>query len=260
VPETVTSADGTQIAIWRSGSGPPLVLVHGTTADHTRWAPVLPALEEHFTVLAMDRRGRGASGDSDDYSLEREADDVLSVVEAAGKDVSLLGHSHGGMCALEAAPRASGLRKLILYEPPLGFLKASPEVVERLKALLDAGDREQVLTLFFTEVARQPPEAIEHLRSLPAWQTRLAAAHTVPREERVNAEYAWDPDRFGNLAVSTLFLLGGDSPEPFRLGAEAVAGALPDCRVVVMPGQTHAAMDTATELFVREVTTFLEAA
>ncbi len=81
--EQVVSADGTSIAIWRSGSGPPLVLVHGTAADHGRWAPVLPALEARFTVLAIDRRGRGGSGDADDYALQREYEDVVAAVEAA---------------------------------------------------------------------------------------------------------------------------------------------------------------------------------
>ncbi len=260
MPDTVASADGTEIAVWRSGSGPPLVLVHGAIADHTRWAPVIPALEEHFTVLAMDRRGRGASGDAESYALEREVEDVVAVVESAGDEVNLLGHSHGGGCALEAALRAEGLRRLVLYEPPLGFLGGSPEVVERLEALLAEGRRDEVLTLFLTEVARQPPEAIELMRSLPSWEARLATVHTVPREERVTRDYRWEPDRFRELDVRTLFLLGGDSPEPFRLASEAAAEALPDCEVVELPGQRHAAMDTATELFVRELLAFLDGA
>lgn len=259
-PETVTSADGTAIAFWRSGSGPPLVLVHGTIADHTRWAPVMPALEERFTVLAMDRRGRAGSPDTGDYALEREVEDIVAVVEAAGDEVSLLGHSYGGVCALEAALRIDALRKLILYEPPQGFLGAPPEVVEQLQTLLAEDKRDELLALFLTEVARQPPEAIELMRSLPSWEARLATAHTVPREERANSHYRWEPDRFRGLNVPTLFLLGGDSPEPFRLASEAVAEALPNCEVVVMPGQRHAAMDTGTELFVREVLAFLDGA
>ena len=257
--EHVVSEDGTPIAVWRSGAGPPLVLIHGAAADHGRWAPVLPALEERYTVLAIDRRGRGQSGDADDYALEREYEDVAAVVEWAGEAVNVLGHSHGGVCALEAALLTDRIGKLVLYEPPLGFLVSPPEVVQRLQALLDAGERDELLAYFMREVAGLPPEQIELLRSLPAWEGRLAAAHTIPREERVNREYAFDPDRFRELRVPTLFLEGGDSPDPFKAAGEALRTALPDCRVVVMAGQRHAAMDTGTELFIAEVLGFLEA-
>jgi pimeloyl-ACP methyl ester carboxylesterase len=257
VPETVASPDGTPIAVWRSGEGPPLVLVHGATADHTRWSPVLPALEEHFTVLAVDRRGRGGSGDTDDYALEREVEDVVAVVEWAGDEVDLLGHSYGGVCALEAALRTDRIRKLVLYEAPMGFLKTPPDVVERLQSLLDAGEYDELLELFFIEVARQPPEQVELMRSLPAWAARLDAAPTIPREERENREYVWDPARFRDLSVPTLVLEGGDSPAPFREAREAIDAALSDCQVVVMPGQRHAAMDTGTQLFTDELLAFL---
>ena len=100
--ETVTSADGTSIAYERGGRGPPLVLVHGTTADHTRWDPLRPDFEEHFTVYAIDRRGRGGSGDAAHYELEREFEDVATVVESIDEPVNLLGHSHGALCSLEA--------------------------------------------------------------------------------------------------------------------------------------------------------------
>ena len=254
----VVSPDGTPIAVWRSGEGPPLVLVHGATADHTRWAPVLPALEARFTVLAMDRRGRGRSGDAESYSLEREVEDVAAVAAWAGDGVSVLGHSHGAVCALEAARLVDGgIRKLVLYEPPLGFVKWTREVVDRLEALLAEGRRDELLAYFMREVAGLPPEQIELLRSLPAWEGRLAAAHTIPREERVNSAYTFDPDRFRDLRVPTLFLGGGDSPPGFAAAGEALRAALPDCRVAVMPGQRHAAMDTGTELFTTEVLRFL---
>src|SRR5690349_18162579 len=100
---TARSKDGTSIAFTRSGSGPPLVLVHGTTADHTRWAPILPELETRFTVHAVDRRGRGGSGDGPRYALDREFDDIAAVVDAIGAPVMLLGHSYGAICSLEAA-------------------------------------------------------------------------------------------------------------------------------------------------------------
>jgi pimeloyl-ACP methyl ester carboxylesterase len=132
-PTEVVSQDGTPIAVWQSGEGPPLVLIHGAAADHNRWAPVLPAFEERFTVFAIDRRGRGRSGDASGYALEREYDDVVAVVESAGEGVSVLGHSYGGICAVEAALLTDRIRKLVLYEPPMGFLKSPPHVVDRLQ-------------------------------------------------------------------------------------------------------------------------------
>jgi pimeloyl-ACP methyl ester carboxylesterase len=257
--EKVVSKDGTPIAAWRSGEGPPLVLVHGAAADHSRWAPVLPALEQRFTVLAVDRRGRGRSGDADEYALEREFEDVAAVIESAGEPVDLLGHSHGGVCALEAALLTDRVRKLVLYEPPVGFLTTPPEVVDRLEALREAGKRDELVAFFMQEVAGLPPDQIDVMRSLPAWEARLAAADTIPREERVNRDYVFDPLRFRELHVPTLFLQGGDSPDLFRAAGEALREALPDCRVVVMPAQRHAAMDTGTELFTAEVLSFLEA-
>jgi pimeloyl-ACP methyl ester carboxylesterase len=256
--EQVLSKDGTSIAVWRSGVGPPLVLVHGTTADHSRWAPVLPAFEERFTVLAMDRRGRGESGDSDDYTFEREFEDVAAVVGWAGRSVYLLGHSHGAVCALEGALLVDGVAKLILYEPPLGFVVAPKHTIQELEALLEAGKRDELLTVFFREVAGVPPEQIEQMRSMPAWKGRLAAAGTVSREERVNREYTFEPDRFRELRVPTLLLEGGDSPEPFKKADRALAAVLPDCRVAALAGQRHVAMDTATELFTKSVLSFLE--
>lgn len=255
--DEVVSKDGTSIAAWRSGEGPPLILVHGAAADHSRWAPVLGALKERFTVTAIDRRGRGRSGDADDYALEREFEDVAAVVDWAGEDVSVLGHSYGGICALEAALLTDRIGKLVLYEPPMGFLKSPPDVVQRLGALLEAGERDELVAYFMGKVAGLPPDQIELLRSLPAWDARLAVAHTIPREELANREYAFEPDRFRELHVPTLFLTGGDSPDPFHQAGEALRMALPDCRVVVMPGQRHAAMDTGTELFTSEVLSFL---
>jgi pimeloyl-ACP methyl ester carboxylesterase len=258
-PENVVSKDGTPIAVWRSGEGPPLVLVHGAAADHSRWAPVLPALEERFTVLSVDRRGRSPSGDADDYAIEQEYEDVVAVVQSTGETANVLGHSYGGICALEAALLTDGIRKLVLYEAPMGFLKSPPEVVDRLQVLLDEGKRDELVAFFMENVAGLPPEQVELLRSLPAWEARVEVAGTIPREELASREYVFEPDRFRDLGVPTLFLLGGDSPEPFTAAAEAIQATLPDSRVAVMPGQRHAAMDTATDLFTAEVLGFLEA-
>jgi pimeloyl-ACP methyl ester carboxylesterase len=255
--EKILSVDGTPIACWRSGEGPPLLLVHGTAADHARWAPVLPALEEHFTVLTIDRRGRGESGDADQYVIEREFEDVACVVDWAGAGTGVLGHSYGGMCALEAALRTEKVQRLVLYEPSMGRAVPQPEVIDRLEALLEADEREELLTVFFGEVARVPRDQIDLMRALPAWEARLAAAHTIPRELRSDRQYAFAPKRFGELEVPTLLLQGGDSSDVFRKATEMTHAALSESRIVVMPGQRHTAMDTGTEMFTAEVLSFL---
>jgi pimeloyl-ACP methyl ester carboxylesterase len=260
--ETVTSVDGTPIAYWRSGEGPPLVLVHGTAADHSRWPPVLPAFEQHFTVCAVDRRGRGGSGDSVDYAIEREFEDVTAVVDSFGEPAYLLGHSFGALCALEAALLTQNIRKLVLYEPAMDVTGEGlnpPAVVERLEVLLEAGDRDGVVATMMREVAGVPPEVVEYMRSQPAWQARVSAAHTIPRELRAEEAYRFDPERFGDLRVPILLLSGSESPAIFKEVEKAVAEALPNSRTVIMPGQGHVAMDTATDLFTTEVLRFLEA-
>ena len=236
--ETIRSSDGTRIAYQRSGLGPPLILVHGTTADHTRWAPILPVLEQHFTVYALDRRGRGGSGDAEQYVIEREFEDVAAVIDSIGEPVNLLGHSYGAICSLEAARRTTHLRKLVLYEPPIptGIEIYSREVVSRIQALLDEGDREGALISFMQDIVHVPPHEMEILRSAPSWSARIAAAHTIPREMRGSNEYVFVPARFSTLTTPTLLLLGGDSPPFFKAGIEAVHAALPESRVVVMPG------------------------
>lgn len=194
----LTSKDGTAIAHARSGRGPPLVVVHGTAADHTRWAPILAPLEQRFTVNAVDRRGRGASGDSADYSIEREFDDVATLVDSIGEPVVLLGHSYGAICSLEAALRTNRVRKLVLYEPPIpaGLPIYAPGAIERLQAILDTGDKAAVVTTFFAETVRMPGDELKMLQSLPNWPTRVAAAHTIPREMRAGDAYRFDPAPF----------------------------------------------------------------
>jgi pimeloyl-ACP methyl ester carboxylesterase len=257
---TVESRDGTPIAAWRTGSGSPLVLVHGTTADHTRWA-LVSGLAERCSVYALDRRGRGGSGDAEPYAIEREFEDVAAVVDSLDGPVDLLGHSYGAVCSLEAALVARNLRKLVLYEPPVptGLEIYPPGLIERLEELLAAGDRERVTTTFYREVVRMTDAEIEMLRQQPVWEARVAAAHTISRELRADEEYRLDRERFAGLEVPTLLLMGSDSPPFLKAGTEAVADVLPNAELVVMPGQQHVAMDTATELFTQEVLRFLEA-
>jgi len=258
--EKIISRDGTEISFLRRGNGPPLLLVHGTIADHTRWLPIIPYFEKQFTVYAMDRRGRGESGDSPDYHLLRESEDIAAVVEAIDDPVFLLGHSYGGLVALEAALLTDNIKRLILYEPPVPAGKPfyPPGVPDRMQPLIDNGEFEFALELFLKEVVKMPDYEFEKYRQLPAYKKRIQIVPTIPRETMVEKFYSFQPDKFAGLQVPVLLLLGGDSPLVFREATEQVDSALPDSRIVIMPGQQHIAMDTNTELFVNEVKKFLE--
>ena len=263
--ETVTSRDGTPIAYERGGEGPPLVLVHGTTADHLTWELVLPELQKHFTVYAIYRRGRGESGGGGGsaYDIEREFEDVVALIDSIDGTVGLLGHSYGAICALEGALRSSRVRGLVLYEGtfpvPEGTELYPPEALDSVRSSLKAGDREGTLTTFYCDIVLMAPEEIEMLRSLPIWAGRVVLAPTIPQEMRAFDSYVsnFDPTRLGNLRTPTLLLLGGDSPALERAAAEALDAALPHSQIVVMPHQGHVAYRTAPGAFVDEVVPFL---
>ncbi len=248
-----TSADGTRVGCATSGAGAALVLVHGTGADAKRWERVVPGLSERFTVHALDRRGRGDSGDAPEYSLAREVDDILAVLEAQDPPATLVGHSFGGICALEAAARATRLHRLVLYEPPIGLPVNPPGIVDRLAAMLDAGDRDGLVTAFLREIVGVPEAQVAALRRLPAWPARVAAAHTIPRELRAQVAYAPDPETLRTLRHQAILLLGAVSSRPMADATHRLAQALPDAKVVILPEQHHIAMDMAPALFVREV-------
>ncbi len=253
------TSNGVAIAFRREGAGRPLLLVHGTTADHRSWAQVTPLLAADCTVYALDRRGRGESGDETDYSLKREAEDIAAVVEGIGGPVCLLGHSYGALCSLEAALLTGQVGQLILYEPGLAgdIPLYPPGVPERMQGLVDAGDLETAMLVLFREVVRMPDHELEEYRQSPLWADRLPLARTIPREMAAELAYVFDPARFAALRVPALLLQGGDSPPALKQATARVAAALPDSRVVVLPGQGHIAYRTAPELFAREVLRFL---
>jgi pimeloyl-ACP methyl ester carboxylesterase len=257
---SIASKDGNPIGFTRTGAGSPLILIHGTGASSARWKPVLAALEARFTIYAMDRRGRGGSPDVQPYAMAREFEDVAALVDSIGGPVDVIGHSFGGICAVEASLLTKNLRRLVLYEPPIpvaGHQIYSDEDVARLEAFERAGDREGILTAFFRGYVRVPPREFELLRAAPSWPARLAAAHTIPRELSAHAVYRFEGEKFAAMRTPTLILQGGDSPEFFKAAVATVHAALPESRVAVLPGQQHVAMDSAPELFLKEVLAFL---
>ena len=262
IQNDVMSQDGTRIAVEQAGSGPALLLVHGTGADRTRWAGVLPRLAPHFTLYSIDRRGHGGSGDGPVYDIQREYEDIAAVAASVNGPVDVLGHSFGAACVLGAAPKIANLRRLVLYEPPMLHEQHTPQrsiLLQRMDLALAAGDREGVVLILLNEMLGIPLAAIDKLHATPAWAGQLAAAHTIPRELRSSDAYGANLDSLQAISSPTLFLLGSDSLESFRTTTETLHGLLPQSQIALLAGQQHSAMLTAPDLFAREVIQFLSA-
>lgn len=256
----ITSPDGTTIACFRSGSGPSLVLVHGTLGSHVRWQPLLPALGEHFTVCAVDRRGRGESGDTEPYAIEREFEDIAAVVDAIPGPVNLFGHSYGALVAMEAALMTDNVRRLVLYEPaiPTEGPDYPKGALEELETVYESDGAEAALEAFLEKVVRMPPGELEMMRSSPAWPARVQAVPTMFREGRAEETYRWDAQRFAGLTVPTQVMMGSLSPQYLTHSARAARMAIPRATLAVLDGQQHVAMDTAPDLFLTTLLDFLE--
>ena len=254
---SVVSADGTVVGFEREGSGPPLVLVHGGTADRSRWAPVRAELSAAFSLYLVDRRGRGLSTrETADYAIGREGEDIVAVLDAIGDPAFVVGHSYGALVSIEAALRSSSIARLLLYEPAAatpGHVPVEERVLDAFEATLGSGDRDAALELFFSEVVGVPKEAIDNMRGTPIWQARLAAIHTALREGRAANAFSLDPDRLRALRVPTTILMGDQSPAWLRSAAEHAHQAIGGSDLVVLEGQGHMAIDTAPDLFVAHV-------
>lgn len=255
--ETIVSADGTKLSAFVTGSGPPLVLVHGSTISKETWAFVQPHLAQEHTVWAYDRRGRGQSGAGDEgYGLEAEGEDVRAVLDAAGPGAHLLAHSFGAVCALEAVAGDVDLASLTLYEPPV-HAKAAAEATERALERLRAGDRAGALAVFLPEVAGFSAEEVAMVQSIPeVWARFIHAVPTLEREARALMDYEWKPSRFGSVGAPTLLLAGELTDAPIYATREELREAFPHGEEHVFGGQRHIAFAADPEGFANTVLRF----
>jgi pimeloyl-ACP methyl ester carboxylesterase len=264
----VRSRDGTPIAVFSSGDGPPVVLVHGAAADHTTFRVVGPMLAARHTVHAIDRRGRGASGDSPEYDIAREYEDVAAIVDSlaaesgtgSGIRVDVIGHSYGGRCGLGAALLTPNMRRLVVYEgapSPPDTPYQQPDVLPRLAALRAAGRDEELLLSFLREIVGLGDAELDAYRANPVWPLRVAAASTIVRELEAEASPAAGIDALGAVAIPVLQVLGGESRDEFHLATQALDAQLANGRIVVIDGARHAAHHTHAERFVALVEGFV---
>lgn len=257
--EQVRSTDGTMIAFERQGKGDPVVLVHGTTGSMATWGLVVPYLTKQFTVINMDRRGRGASGDGNTYTLDLEADDVAAVIEAVGEPVHLVGHSFGARLALLMATRTTRLRSLVMYEAVVATQHTPVDLVDRAEALVHAGDMNGAAELFLTEGAVIPPTEVEVLKALPpVWERITAGITTAFREVRALDGVPIDLESLRGVTVPVLIVIGSETTAPLYLdGLDEIERALPNARRCEIPGQRHLAVGFAPDIFAGMVSSFL---
>jgi pimeloyl-ACP methyl ester carboxylesterase len=245
---TVTSKDGTPVAFTRAGRGTPVILVDGALCYRASGpsGPLATALAEHFTVFTYDRRGRGQSGDTLPYAVDREVEDLEALIAEAGGSADVYGISSGAALALEAAHRGAAIRRLALYEAPF-IVDASrppipPDYGSRQDALLAAGRRGDAVRLFMRQVGL-PRVVVALMRLLPAWRKLTSVAHTLPYDRAVLGDtQAGAPLAAGRWAGATmpvLAIVGGKSPTWMKHAMRALADVLPGAEHRVLAGQTH---------------------
>jgi pimeloyl-ACP methyl ester carboxylesterase len=245
---TVRSSDGTTIAYHRSGEGPPVILVDGALC-HRKSGPSGPLsaqLAQRFTVYTYDRRGRGESGNTGPYAVEREVEDIEALIDAAGGRAHVYGISSGAVLALEAARRGAAIDRLALYEPPFivddSRPAMPPDYRAQLEACIESGRRGDAVRLFMRQVG-VPSVFVALMRLTPAWSRLQAVAHTLAYDAEVMGDtQAGAPlpaGRWAGVATPTMVVVGGKSPAWFHHGTRALADALPHAEHCVLDGQTH---------------------
>ena len=240
--EHVTSADGTDIAIDRTGSGPPVILVCGGSVDRMSLAGLAELLSPSLTVLNYDRRGRGDSGDTPPYAVQREIEDIDAVAGAAGGSAFLFGSSSGAALAMEASIALDSITKLALWEPPYlpeGAPTPPADTAQTFHDLVEAGRRDDAAEFFMRDVVRMPPEFIEGAKQSPFWAPTVALAHTLEYDATVMGDYSIPTEKASSVKAPTIVLAGGADFPWMPETAQTLADAMPNGEMRQLEGQGH---------------------
>ena len=240
--QKVVSRDGTTIAYERAGDGPPIVLLNGAFRDHTIFDPLVPELTPHCTTYVYDRRGRGESGDSLAYAVEREIEDLEAVIDEAGGQAVVFAGSCGANLALEAALAGAPITKLALHEPYYrieGYPKPPDDFMDNLRALLADDKRGEAAEYFLAELLGLTPEVIADWRAGPLWATNEAGAHTLPYDTAICGDFNVPAERLATCRTPTMVVNSDSTSDWLRAAARAAAAALPNGRGIELPGSWH---------------------
>jgi Alpha/beta hydrolase family len=240
--DKVSSSDGTTIAFDRLGAGPPVILVSGASTARAVHEPLAAVLATDFTVFNYDRRGRGDSGDTPPYEIQREVEDLHAVLGAAGGAAAVFGNSSGAVLALHAAAAGLPITKLALWEPPF---MVDPDAAGRQRAyatqlaeLLDAGRRGDAMVLFMRSIG-VPEPMIAGMRNASMWPGMEALAPTLAYDAAIMGDSQVPTDLVASVTASTLVLDGSDTGSWAASAAQALTAALPNPRRRTLDGQSH---------------------
>lgn len=254
---TVFSADGTRIGYTKVGSGPiKVVIIHGALNSGEQWIPVATAMAEHYTSYVMDRWGRGGSESRAEYSLEREIEDIVAVLEAAGPDTYVMGHSSGAIYALEAALSAS-VAGLVLYEPPLHIGRFVEDVLPSIRTAVREERFDDVVSIFLREEGQLPDSDLSALRETPLWKPMVTLAAQSVKEWEELAGAGLRVERYRDVVVPVLLLAGTLTMDHPSFATQELETNLPDARIVMLEGQGHGANLEAPEMVAKEVINFI---
>jgi pimeloyl-ACP methyl ester carboxylesterase len=239
----VTSKDGTSIEYQRTGRGPAVILVGGGLDDGSENAPLVPVLAESFQAVNFSRRGRGDSGDTQPYAIEREIEDLDALIQAVGGSAHVYGVSSGGALAIEAAASGSAIERLAVYEVP--YLVADDDVrrwrsyLEQLRLALGEDRRGDALELFMG-AAGSSDEDIAGAKHSAFWPGLEALAHTLAYDAACLGDGRPPTARLRQIAQPTLVATGGGDPF-FEQAADAIAADIPNAERLTIEGQGHVA-------------------
>ena len=212
---TLSSRDGTAIGYDSLGEGPALILVDGALTVHSYGSGELATLlAPHFTVYGFDRRGRGESGDTLPYAVDREIDDIEALIDRAGGPAFLYGHSSGGPLAMRAAIRLGGkVSKIAMYEPPYnndpGAQESWSRYLRQLRQALAEGRRGDAVALFM-RFAGAPAGRVDGMRRAPSWPGLEAVAPTLAYDHAAILGEPWSvpAELAAHVRVPALVLAG----------------------------------------------------
>lgn len=243
-PRTVLSKDGTPIVYEKLGSGPPVILIGGAMVTRTLPAhtELAAALSAENTVINYDRRGRGDSGDTPPYSIDREIEDLQALIEAAGGSAAVYGMSSGAILALHAVSRGLNITKAVFYEPPFivdpSDRRPPADSLAVVTKLVAQGRRAAAATYFMTKIFGMPSFVPLLLRLTPFWRPTVAVANTLPYDLTITGDYSI-PSGASSAKLPSL-VLHGDHTQPLLIhGAQALARTLPQATLQVLPGANH---------------------